>query len=261
MGGRTAVPVGGRQYGCLNERTAGTTATGTTVTDRSGWWAGVRGVAVHAAVTFVVLLVALAAVLAVRMAWEIGSRPTSGLAELVGQGDLLLSALSFVASLVLVGTTIVYAYGNHQIVRETRRANELNSEAFAAADGRARTDEVRTHLSHLVAATADLVRHSTDYAQLRPLRVWAAVPGRTAKLWRAGEGMRQAISDANVAGSRLRMCGDPILTELTNTHLDAVSRFDDAVRCGGSTQVGEAVGAMGESSRRLEQHTTDPLST
>lgn len=88
------------------------------MTDRSGWWVDVRGAAVRAAVTFVVLLVALAAVLAVRMAWEIGSRPTSALAELVGQGDLLLSALSFVASLALVATTIVYAWGNHQIVRE-----------------------------------------------------------------------------------------------------------------------------------------------
>jgi hypothetical protein len=230
------------------------------VTNRSGLWADIGGAAVRAAVVFVVLLVTLAAVLAVRMAWEIGSRPTSGLAELVGQGDLLLSALSFVASLVLVGTTVVYAYGNHQIVRETRRANELNGQALAAAEGRVRTDEVRTHLSVLVAATADLIRHATDYTQLRPLQAWLKVPGRTSKLWMAGEGMRRAIGDANVAASRLRMCGDPPLTALADSHVEALSEVHHAVLHGDRDRRTQATEAVGDSSRLLEQHAAAPSS-
>lgn len=212
-----------------------------------------RSLVVRAVIFFGAAVGLLAGVMALRMAWWIGSRPTSGLAELVSQGDLFLSSLSFVATLVLVATTIVYAYGNAQIVREARTANALHSQSLAAAERRAHVDEVRTHLSLLAAATADLVRHSAGYAHLRPLRSWVKVPDRNRSLWTSGDGVNRALGDANVAASRLRMLGHSILAALADDHIDVLSDFHHAV-LNDPRRVATAADAVGQSSKRLEQH-------
>lgn len=208
---------------------------------RFGKW--VLGGVVGCVVLWTVLMVAV-------IAWKIGNRPTTSTGELVGQGDLFVGAVTYPLTLVLAIATAWYTWTTTHILRETRRTNDLHEADRASEDDRQRMEEIRRHAADLLAATAMLVRHSTDYWHLHGWRARWSVSRVQDRWFAASAGMNDALGDAHVAGARARMLGDPALAAAADSHLRSLeSLHQTALRSG---DLDAAAGDVGSTQQALE---------
>ena len=172
-----------------------------------------RWLLVLIALVVIVVMVALWVVI-----WKVLGVRTNSAGELASQGQLLVSLIGLVLTVVLVTCTLYYAWQSRALVLESRLMRTSQEQATSHA---AET----TRLRQLQGATAALHGAGLDFLQTA---LWLAVHRRYRGLWRTrqGEPVFTALGALSKAVHELRyIAPDEILAIANDLHAQALDAF------------------------------------